>query len=353
MLKSLNPKNHTLLKFSYKRLIILILVALGIYFLIPRLVGFKEEVKLIKQVKPVFIFLCILGEVISYTGAAFLLKSVLKKLKYHLRFLDLIRMGTIGAFAIHFFPVSGVGEAAVNYYLLRAKKVSQGDSLFVFIIRSIFFYIAFFALFALGLALYPTHPQLSLNQKIVSLILFVVIISFTLWIRYLYQHKDKFWSTGYKFLGIINFLSQKIFKKRVFSGETVEIIVSDIYQGFRIFGKKRKDWFPATGWSAVYWLGDMLCLFFALLAFGHLVHPGVLIFAYCLATLIALLSFIPGGIGVLEGALTLALIGLGVPASVALFSVLLYRLFSFWFLMPVGFISFLTLQSEIASKRGK
>lgn len=353
MFESLNPKNHVLLKFSYKRLIILILVALGIYFLIPKLVGFKEGVKLIKQVKPIYLFLCILAEVISYTGAAFLLKLVLKKLKYQLRFLDLIRMGTIGAFAIHFFPVSGVGGAAVNYYFLRAKKISQGDALFVFIIRSIFLYVAFFVLFALGLAVIPIHPQLSINQKIVSLILFVVVISMTLWTRHLYRNKDKFWSVGYKFLGTINWLSEKIFKKPIFSPETCEIVVSGIHDGFRTFSKKREDWFPATGWSAVYWVGDMLCLFFALLAFGYLVHPGVLIFAYCLATLIALLSFIPGGVGILEATLGLTLISLGVPVSVAFFSVLLYRFFSFWLLMPVGFVSFLTLQSEIANKKGK
>lgn len=348
MLESLNSKNHALFKFSYKRLIVLILVAIGIYFLIPRLVGFKEGFKLIRQVKPIFLFLCVIGEVISYTGAAFLLKLVLKKLKYHLRFLDLIRMGTIGAFAIHFFPVSGAGEAAVNYYLLRAKKVSQGDALFVFIIRSVFLYIAFFTLFALGLVFIPTHPYLSANQKIVSLILFVIIVSGTLWIRYLYQHKDKFWSAGYKLLGAINFLSEKIFKKKVFGPATVEIIVSDIFDGFRVFSKRRRDWFPATGYSMIYWLGDMLCLFFALMAFGYVVNPGILIFAYCVATLVSLLSFIPGGIGILEGTLTLTLISLGVPADIALFSVLLYRLFSFWLLMPVGFVSFLTLQTEIA-----
>ncbi len=351
MLESLNSKNHALFKFSYKRLIVLILAALGIYFLIPRLVGFKEGVKLIRQVKPIFLFLCVIGEVISYTGAAFLLKSVLKKLKYHLRFLDLIRMGTIGAFAIHFFPVSGAGEAAVNYYLLRAKKVSQGDALFLFIIRSVFFYIAFFIIFALGLAIIPIQPQLTLNQKILSIVLFVVVVVMILWVRYLYWHKDKFWSAGYKFLGAINWLSEKVFKKKVFGPATVEIIVSDIFDGFRAFRQRKQDWFPAIGSSAIYWLGDMLCLFFALMAFGYVVNPGILIFAYCVATLISLLSFIPGGVGILEGTLTLTLISLGVPADIALFSVLLYRLFSFWLLMPIGFVSFLTLQTEIAKNR--
>ena len=349
MINSLKVSNHKIIKFSYKRLIILILVAIGIYFLIPKLVGVKEEMKLLSQVKLIYIVLGILGEVISYTAAAFLLRLVIIRLKYHLRFKDLIRMSTVGTFALHFFPISGAGESTVNYYLLRAQKVSSGDALFVFIIRGIFLYLAFFLLFAAGLIITPIHPNLTLNQKIISIVLFVVIIFTTFWVRYLYHNKDRFWSVGYKFLGTINYLSRKLFKKSVFSAETVEIIISDIYEGFHKFSQKREDWLPAIGWGTIYWLADMLCLFFSLLAFGYLVHPGVLIFAYCLATLLGLVSFIPGGVGVVEGTMSLTLISLGVPAGLALFAVLLFRLLSFWLIMPVGLVSFLTLQAEISN----
>ena len=353
MLNSLKISNHKILKFSYKRLIILILVALGIYFLIPKLVGVKEEVKLLSQVKPIYIFLGVMGEVISYTAAAFLLRLVINRLKYNLKFRDLVRISTVGTFALHFFPISGAGEATINYYLLRAKKVSSGDALFVFIIRGIFLYLAFFLLFAIGLIITPIHPNLTLNQKIISIILFAVIIFMTFWVRYLYHNHDRFWSVGYKFLGTINFLSRKLFKKALFSAETVEIIVSDIYAGFRKFSQKREDWLPAIGWGSIYWLADMSCLFFSLLAFGYLIHPGVLIFAYCLATLLGLASFIPGGVGVVEGTMSLTLISLGIPASLALFAVLLFRLLSFWLIMLVGLVSFLTIQAEIYADNKK
>jgi len=354
MFSILNSQKNPLFKFSYKRIIILFILAISIYFFIPKLVGFKEGLKLLRDVKPIYLVLGILGEAISYTGAALLLRLVIKKMKYHnLSFLDLIRMGTIGAFAIHFFPVSGAGEATINYYLLRAKEVSAGDALFVFIIRSIFFYIAFFLIFALGLIIIPIHPHLTFNQKVVSIILFIIVVSFTLWVKHMYQRKDRFWSAGYKILGTINFFSQKIFKKRAFGPETCEIIISDIFDGFRDFSRDRQKWLPGTSFGMIYWLGDMLCLFFSLMAFGYVVNPGVLIFAYCVATLAGLISFIPGGIGIVEGTMSLTLIGLGVPSTVAVFAVLLYRLLSFWLIMPVGFVSFFTLQGEISFNNRK
>jgi len=349
MIENLSVKNQKIFKFSYTRLIILILVALGIYLLIPKLVGLKEGIKLLHQVKAIYIILGILGQLISYTGAAWLLKLILKRLHYRLKFSELIRISSIGAFAIHFFPLAGAGEAAINYYILRNKDVSAGDTLFTFIIRSLLTYLGFFLFFALGLLITPIHPHLTINQKIVSIILFIMIVSMTFWVRYLFQHREKFWRAGRGLLRAIDWLSRKILRKKVFTQEKIELVVSDVYEGFRVFSQKKGDWLPATGYAAIYWLGDIWTLFFALLAFGYLINPGIMIVAYCLATLAGLLSFIPGGLGVLEGVMSLTLISMGVPATIALFSVLLYRLISFWLLMPAGFVSFLTLQSEITN----
>jgi uncharacterized protein (TIRG00374 family) len=348
-------QNHKILKFSYKRLIILILVAIGIYFLIPRLIGFKQGLDLIHKVKPIYIIIGILGQVVSYSGATLLLKLILKKLKYKLKFLELFRISSIGAFAIHFFPLGGAGEAAFNYYIFTNKDVSAGDILFMFIIRSIITYLGFFVVFALGLIIAPTHTYLTFNQKIISIILFVIIVVMTLWVRYLFRHREKFWSVGRKILNFVNWIGRTFARKRWFTPEKIDIAIKDLHDGFNVFSKEnRKDWYPATGFAAIYWIGDMFTLYFSLLAFGYLINPGVLIFAYCIATLAGLLSFIPGGLGVIEGVMSLTLISLGVKADIAVYSVLLYRLISFWLLMPVGFVSFLTLQKEISddSKNG-
>ena len=347
-------QNHQILKFSYRRLIILIIIALGIYLLIPKLLGVKESLKLLCQANLIFIFLGIGGILISYSGAAWLLKLVTKDLKYKFTFFDLIRISTVGAFAVHFFPISGAGEAMIGYHLFKSRHVSPGDILFIYIIRSIFFYIAFFTIFALGLLIIPSHPLLTSSQKVVSIIIFIIIVAITFWIRYLLKDKKRFSEAGFKFLGIINFLSKKILRKKAINQSTCEIIVNDIYDGFQLYTKQRKrEWLPALFRSGIYWLGDIFILFCSLLAFGYLIHPGTLIFSYCLATLIGLLSFIPGGLGVMEGTLGLSLISFGVPADIAVFGIIIYRLISFWLLMPVGFVSFLTLQRENNSHENK
>ncbi|MBV9049028.1 MAG: UPF0104 family protein, partial [Solirubrobacterales bacterium] len=62
---------------------------------------------------------------------------------------------------------------------------------------------------------------------------------------------------------------------------------------------------------------------------------GVLV-AYAIAQIAANLPITPGGIGIVEGTLSLLLVAYGMPTSTAVAAVLLYRIISFWIFVPVG-----------------
>jgi uncharacterized protein (TIRG00374 family) len=328
------------------RIIIIILVAIGIFLLFPKILGLPQVIKLLHTANPYFLIFAVAAEVISYVGAAFLLKIIFNRLKYRLPFFDLMKFSSIAAFSIHVLPIGGFGEAAIMYYLLRRRGISSGDTLFTFIIRSIFTYVGFFAVFAVGLILLPTHHSISLTQKIISLTLFVALILLIIWLIRVYHDRKHFWQVAEKFLGIVNWFSKKILKRQFYSDSKVPTVIDDIFKGIGLFSSQKKLWISASLAGALYWLGDMFCLYFALLCFGYKITVGGLIFAYCLSFLAGLISFIPGGIGVVEGSLALLLISLGVPSGPALFGVLVFRFISFWILIPVGFWSFLTLKNK-------
>ena len=54
----------------------------------------------------------------------------------------------------------------------------------------------------------------------------------------------------------------------------------------------------------------------------------------------------PGGIGPVEAALTGGLVIAGVPSSIAFSTAVLYRLFTFWGRVPIGWVAL-----QIAQKR--
>lgn len=77
-------------------------------------------------------------------------------------------------------------------------------------------------------------------------------------------------------------------------------------------------------------------LWAVLWSMGVVVAPAALLAAYGLAGIVSTFTVLPGGGGAVEAALTLALGAQGVPVEAAFGATLLFRLFSFWLLLPIG-----------------
>lgn len=333
------------IKLNLKSLIILVLFAVGIYLLIPKLIDAQQAVKLLLHVNKSYILIAILFEILSYIGAAWLLGIILSRLGYKVRFWDRFRIGSIAAFAIHFFPVGSLGEGAVDFFFLRKKKVEAGSILLMLVLRILITYTAFLLIFLVGLALVPTAPHLPFSPKIISLILLVFIIFGSFYLYYLYKNKEKFRKTWNRFLRFFDSFVSKIRGKEVSSAKESELF-DDIYQGIGLFGGKKRFALLAILTGIVYWMGDILCFYFVFLSLGYQIHFGVLIFGYGVASLAGMISFIPGGLGVVEGSLGLIYSGLSVPSALAVAAILVFRFFSFWVWIPFGLYSYISLSKE-------
>jgi uncharacterized membrane protein YbhN (UPF0104 family) len=101
------------------------------------------------------------------------------------------------------------------------------------------------------------------------------------------------------------------------------------------------------------WLADAGVLAASLAGVGAAVPWRGLLFAYAVGTAVQGLGIVPGGIGVVEGALTLALSGEGVRHPLALAAVLVYRIISFWMVISVGWVAYVFVGGPKTAKRPK
>ena len=89
-------------------------------------------------------------------------------------------------------------------------------------------------------------------------------------------------------------------------------------------------------WALFNWIFDLAVLFLMLVATKSKVAVLGVILAYALGALAANLPITPGGLGVVEGSMTVALVAFGGHETSAVAAVILYRLFSFWMILPLG-----------------
>ena len=97
-------------------------------------------------------------------------------------------------------------------------------------------------------------------------------------------------------------------------------------------------WMTVTGLGVVNWLADAAVLVVSIRAAGGPVPWNDLLLVYGSGVAAQSLNITPGGLGVAEGTLSLALVATGMRASQALAAVLLYRLASFWLVALVGWL---------------
>ena len=111
---------------------------------------------------------------------------------------------------------------------------------------------------------------------------------------------------------------------------------------YDVLRKSTRGWVVvyATILSIVFWLVESVIAYFVLLSFGvnHIEFLSV-ITTYTSSIILGVASFLPLGIGVVEGSLAGFFTLQGVDVSIALTLVIFIRIFTRWIAVSVGFVS--------------
>ena len=91
-----------------------------------------------------------------------------------------------------------------------------------------------------------------------------------------------------------------------------------------------------VGWAAANWLLDAAALWVFLRAYGASTDFDALIVAFGLVNVLAVIPITPGGLGVIDTALPIALVGFGLPTSTAVLGSATYRLAQYFFPIVLG-----------------
>jgi uncharacterized membrane protein YbhN (UPF0104 family)/pimeloyl-ACP methyl ester carboxylesterase len=110
-------------------------------------------------------------------------------------------------------------------------------------------------------------------------------------------------------------------------------------------------WGLALGDSLLNWFADAAVLTVAIIAVGGRVPWHDLLLVYAAGIGAQGLSLTPGGLGITEGAISLALVASGVHVRQAVAAAVLYRLTSFWLNAAVGWLILLLLQARKPTAR--
>jgi uncharacterized membrane protein YbhN (UPF0104 family) len=257
---------------------------------------------------------CLLGELVAYFGYVLTIRDIARVDDGPDMEIAASAQTVVAGFGV-FAATRSNGGFAVDYWALRREGASRRD--------------AFRRVLALG---YLEFVTLSIVALIASVALYLrvdgqasaaaVLPSFLV----LPVFALSIWATSSKRVGRLS--------RRGRDQGTLRRWIADwvaaASKARTLLSSPREHGLGVLGMS-LYWAGDIVCLWAALqLVSGPQITLSALILAYSGGYVLSRRSLPAGGAGIVEAALTYALVGMGVAFAPALVAVLVYRLFNFW-----------------------
>jgi len=308
---------------------LLLVLGLAVHLILPQIATLEHSLQVIKRMVLWAVALAVVAQVLSYVGSGFLLRAIIAVVGQRLSVARSMLI-TMAASSIGLVAGGPVGNAAATYRWTRASGISKEGAVLAGWLPSLFNNGALVVIGMFGLLHLLIAHQLSTLQAIgfgLTLLVLGLIVGMVLWGVY---HRPQL-----TMLAVRAVSRWAALRRRPYDPATTEAATGRLFSAWdtlRIGGWRG----PALG-AALNIVFDMLTLYFLFVAAGHAVSPGVLLAGYGLPLLLGKVTFLPGGVGIVEGTMAALYDGLGVPDGVTVVVILTYRVLSFWLPTLLGF----------------
>lgn len=314
---------------------VLILALLVEYFVVPQLAGPRKVASLLDQVNPLLLLAGVALEGGALLAYARLTNSVLPPTS-KVKFFTVFRIQMTTLSVSHCAPGGSATGTALGYRLFTQNGVAATDAGFVLGVQGIGSAVVLNVILWISLVVSIPVWGFSPEYLLAALVGGLLLLSAALLAYALTFGEERIGKLLETAAAHVPFVDGAALRRWYTQ------LSSSLWGLF-----SRKDaLLGAILWALLNWLLDAASLFVFVAAFGHVVNPDGLLVAYGLANVLAAIPITPGGLGVIEAALTALLVGFGTPRGVATLGVVVYRLFNFWAPIPLGGVAYLSLQAS-------
>ncbi len=325
------PKPSSLRRFTIRSIKVVAILLIIEYLVLPQIAGARKTLSLLRHLNFGYVGLGLLAEIAALISYAYLTSSVLPKQSLDIWSIFRIDMSSLAL--SHVIPAGTAGGTGLSMRLLSTKGIRTTDAAFAIAVQGIgsavVLNLIFWMALVISLPIWGFNP-IYLAATLVGILLFLfagaLIVAFT-------RGERRFTR-----------ITVRLFSKLPYLSETrIESTLQHISERIRNLASDPPLLKRALFWAVANWVFDAASLWIFLAAYGHFVDIDGLLVSYGIANILAVIPITPGGLGVVEAALTTSLIGFGTPRGIAILGVISYRLINFWLPIPGGALAYLSL----------
>jgi len=333
-----------------RKLVIAIALLLGIVFLFAQKGEVTAIFQTLKQGDWRFLLMALATQAVWTVTIAAIYQAIFRALGMEESVGRLLILSSASNFINIVAPSAGMGGMAIFVTEARRRNHSPARATVAGVVYVLFDYAAFFSVLSLGLLVLFRRNNLN-TPEIIATVILVGIAVFLAFLMLLGMHSPA--QLG-KVLAVlargVNKVLRPIVRRDYLHVERAYSFAHDMAEGLHELPQNWSALILPLG-LAVLSKGLLVSILYLMfLAFHVPVSVGTLIAGFSIGYLFLIVSPTPAGVGVVEGALALALNSMYVPLGAATVIALAYRGFTFWIPLLVGMISFRWLSYKNQAK---
>jgi len=308
----------------------LVLLGLGVHLILPQVAELQQAAQTVRDMVWWAVGLAALSQVMSYLALANAMQQLVQSPGQHVSLWSALGIVLAGN-SIGLIAGGPVATSAAQYRWLRERGVSPTDAAVTggIIVQINNLMVALASLVSIAHLL--THGQLTVVELAGLVIMGLAIAATAAAFVYGRRHAD----------GLVRGLTRMARRvagwfHRPFDAQKLDVTVRDVLGVWD--RRKEHGWAKPLLAAFLSMFFDMLTLFALFTAARNPVGFGTLLVGYGLPLLLGKLTFLPGGVGIIEASMARLYGSLGVPHEVLVIVVLAYRLVSFWVPNTLGFV---------------
>ena len=323
-----------------RKYIAAVALLLGVVFIISRMTEVKSIADTLKRGDLRYVFLALGIQALWLVNVALQYWTIYRELGIEAKLSRLIQISVAADFVNIITPSAGMGGMAVFIAEAQRDGHSAGRVTVAGVLFILFDYLAFFCVLAIGLGVLLRRNNLTSTEVIATGVL-IAITSVMAFLTYQGMRSEQALVNALSWIiSHVNRLLRPLIRRDYLSEEHAIDFAHEAADGLRELRQKPRNLITPFVVALIGKLLLVLILWLVFLAFQVPYSPGTIIGGWSIGYLFLIVSPTPAGLGVVEGALALALTSLNVPLGAAAVITLAYRGITYWMPLLTGIIAF-------------
>lgn len=323
-----------------RKLILAVVVLLAVLFVISRQTDISQVVDTFRRGVPHWLLLAVVIHLISVLNNGVTIRSIYRLLGLREGVGRLTMLWLASVFFTIVTSSGGWGGMVVFVTDGRKRGLPGARVTVALAMYYLFDFVAALLLVGLGLAVLVRRGRLETGEIVATAILGTYALVLAAWLILAWRNPDLLASILTKGGALVNRLLRRFVRRDYLDVTRAQDLAHDMAAGLADLRHARAGLLLPLALSLSHKALMISILFFCFLAFSQPFSAGTLIAAYAIAYMFTVVTPTPAGIGLIEGILTVALAGIGIPLATAALIALAYTGITLWLSLLYGMGTF-------------